>query len=327
MNDIQKVFVFLGQGTQYREMGYDLYKNNHVFRSSIEDSEIIIQKNLNRSLIEALYENTQKDFDDLLITHPAIVAVEIAMYKVLISLDITPDYVIGNSLGEFAAGVAGGIWDSSTAVEASIAQAKSIQKKGLIGLGSMIAVIDQEHTLDKNSFLDYNLYLASNNFDGHYTVSGLNKDLEAFEYMLKDQSISFIRLPVKVPFHSPLMKDSMHDFKQYLSTLEGINQYPTKKFISGLHCSHIDHIADNYFEQVVSQYTNFSKVVDYIESKGSFLYIDLGPSGTGSTFVKYNLPPASQGSKTFSIMSPFKNEGNRLIKLKEVLASNDLQVC
>ncbi|OEK09346.1 hypothetical protein A8C32_11540 [Flavivirga aquatica] len=322
---MKKVFVFLGQGSQYKEMGYDLYKNNHVFRRSIEESDIIIQKYLNRSLIEELYTNDEKYFDDLLITHPAIVAVEIAMYDVLKSLGIFPDYVIGNSLGEFAAGVVGGIWNSSTAIEASIVQAKCIEKKGLIGGGGMIAVIDQEQIIDKHSFLNYNLYLASNNFEGHYTVSGLNKDLEDYQYFLKDQGVHFIRIPVEVPFHSPLMDDSMLDFKKYLTTLEGMNQHPNKKFISGLNCTQLDIIPNDYFAQIASKYINFSKAVEYIESKGSFMYIDLGPSGTGSTFVKYNLTTTSQGSNTFSIMSAFKNENERLSELKKILKPADLQ--
>lgn len=326
MKNMKKVFVFTGQGSQYKEMGYELYKNNPVFRSSIEESEILIQKNLNRSLIEELYVSDKKDFDDLLITHPAIVAVEIAMYEVLKSLDISPDYVLGNSLGEFAAGVVGGIWNSITAIEASIVQAKCIKKNGLIGTGGMIAVIDQERSLDKNCFLDYNLYLASNNFDGHYTVSGLNKDLEKFKSFLKNTDVSFINIPVKVPFHSPIMHDCMHDFENYLSISSGINQHPNKKFISGLKCKALDIIPNDYFAQVVSKHVNFSKSVDYMESKESYLYIDLGPSGTGSTFVKYNLKTPSQGSKTFSIMSPFKNEIERLSELKEALKSEELQL-
>ncbi len=326
MKDIKKVFVSVGQGSQYRGMGYELYKHNNIFKSSIEESETIIQKHLKRSLIEELYAANDTKFDDLLITHPAIVAVEIAMYEVLKSLGILPDYILGNSLGEFAAGVVAEIWNAKSAIEASIIQAKCIEKSGIIGKGGMIAVIDEEQLFDKNSFLAYNLYLASNNFDGHYTISGLNDDLENFQNFLKKQNISFIRLPVKVPFHSPLIDKSLLDFKKYLSVFGSIKQQPNQKFISGLKCTEVAVISDDYFAQVVSKHINFSKSVDYIQGKGDFLYIDIGPSGTGSTFVNYNLKNTHNYSKTFSIMSPFKKENEKLIELQEILKANNSYV-
>jgi len=327
MKEKKKVFVFVGQGSQYRRMGQELYENNPVFNSSLKQSETIIKKHLNRSLIEELYINDDRNFDDVLITHPAIVAVEIAMYEVLNSLGVFPDYVLGSSLGEFAAGVAGGIWDATTAIEAAIEQAKCIDKKGGIGTGAMIAVIDQEQRLEKSSFLEYNLYLASDNFEGHYTLSGLNSDLAKFQEFLRIQDVSFIPLPVQVPFHSPLIHDSILDFDKYTSTFCNINPYPNEKFISGLEGKQLSKIPEDYFGKVVSKYADFSKSIQYLERKGNCMYIDLGPSGTGATFVKYNLNGIQDNFKTFAIMNPFKNETNRLNELQEVLKTKDYLFC
>src|SRR5690242_15974263 len=120
------VFLFSGQGSQYRGMGSSLFKNNAVFRRSIEQSDAIVQQLLGRSLINELYFISNPVFDDLLITHPAIVAVEIAMWQVMNDMGLQPAYVTGNSLGEFAAAVASGVWSAEHAVEASVEQAKSV---------------------------------------------------------------------------------------------------------------------------------------------------------------------------------------------------------
>jgi len=114
-------------------MGQKLFEQNAVFRNSLEQSDSIVQKHLSRSLINELYNINQPIFDDLLITHPAIVAVEIAMYKVLQSMSVKPDYVVGNSLGEFAAAVVSGIWSAETAIEAAIEQAKAIVHNNITG--------------------------------------------------------------------------------------------------------------------------------------------------------------------------------------------------
>lgn len=66
------------------------------------------------------------------------------------------------------------------------------------------------------------------------------------------------------------------------------------------------------------------KLINYIERKGSFLYIDLGLSGIGSTFVKYNLNPLSK-SNTFQNMMPFKRALNELERLK-MECNNDMTI-
>lgn len=184
-------------------MGKSLFDTNIAFRTSLENSEKIIQQQLDRSLIKELYFTDDKGFNDVLITHPAIVAVEIAMYKVLQGMGIEADYVSGNSLGEFAAGIVSGIWDKETALKAVIEQAKSIVRSDISG--GMLAVINQDKIKFEKEYQDYNLFLASDNFDGHFTLSGLAEHLDAYQLELSKQNIQYLRLPVNIPFHSPLI--------------------------------------------------------------------------------------------------------------------------
>lgn len=310
------VFLFSGQGSHYRGMGQELFENNKVFRNSLEKSEKIVQKHLGRSLIHELYFINQKQqFDDVLITHPAIVAVEIAMYLVLKDVGIKPDYVSGSSLGEFAAGVVSEIWDRKTAIEAAIEQAKSLFRNDISG--GMLAVLNQNKITLEKEYKDYNLFLAGDNFEGHITLSGLEDNLYAYQLELSKHDIPFLRLPVNIPFHSPIILNGLNDFNYYMGMVT-LNK-PKLGFISGLKNKEMDSVIDNnYFGEVVSQYTNYPKIVSYLESNGPCLYIDLGPSGTSSTFVKYNLDPLSK-SKTFQIMTPYRRELEQLEKLKKII--------
>jgi len=74
--ELKTVFLFSGQGSHYRGMGETLYKNNEVFAHSMHQSAELVEQQLGISLIEELYRKKEKCFDDLLVTHPAIVAVD-----------------------------------------------------------------------------------------------------------------------------------------------------------------------------------------------------------------------------------------------------------
>ncbi|CUS07309.1 unnamed protein product [Tuber aestivum] len=80
-------------GSHYRGMGRALFEQHPKFKSSLEKMDEVVQQQLNRSLIDELYIKNEEPFEELLITHPAIVAVEIALYEVIIAMGIKPDFV------------------------------------------------------------------------------------------------------------------------------------------------------------------------------------------------------------------------------------------
>ena len=310
------VFLFTGQGSHYRGMGDWLFRNNTVFRQSLERSDAIVRQQLNRSLIEELYFVKSPSFDELLVTHPSIIAVEVAMYDVLMhDLGIRYDYVAGSSLGEFAAAAASGVWMPETAVEAAIEQAKSICREE--GEGGMLAVIHTRNRELEALYHTLHLFLAADNFDGHFTLTGRKHDLDCCQVELNRMGIDSMRLAVAHPFHSPLIGEMRGGFDYYIGTLSSLAR-PGKGFVSGLLCEEADRLPAGYFWDVVSGYMDYRRVIRYMESKGPCLYVDLGPSGTGANFARYNIGAGSL-SRTCPIMSPFKREQEQLVQLKKML--------
>jgi len=309
------VFLFSGQGSQYRGMGQALFEQEPVFRDSMEKADSIVQRQLSRSLIHELYTEKQPVFDDLLVTHPAIVAIEIALLRVLEAMGIRADHVSGNSLGEFAAAVAAGIWTEQSAIEAAIEQAKSITRND-VG-GGMLAVLHQNSDAMKQLYNSHGLFLAADNFDGHFTLSGAARDLDRFQSDLDLRGIQFQRLEVAYPFHSPLIEGAAAEFSYHTSGMPDFAS-PQSGFVSGMSGEELAFLPRDYFWQVAGRYTNFQKLVRYLEAKGPCLYIDLGPSGTSANFVRYNLDPSS-ASQTFSIITRFKKEKQQLEALAKLL--------
>lgn len=316
INEFKIAFLFSGQGSQARYMGQKIFDNHPVFRASMEHSHAIVQQQLNRNLIDELYRSGTAVFDDILVTHPAIVAVELAMYELMTALDITCDYVLGNSLGEFAAGVVAGIWTADNALEMAIEQAKSISRSNDPGV--MLSVICAKDEIPEALLERHGLFLATDNFEGHFTVSGSSLHLDSFLSVLEQQKIQYVQLPVKYPFHSPLIERGCKTFDYSLAHL-GAFPDPGPRFISGLKGEGISSLPQSYFSDIARSYIDFPKAVNYMEQiAGPFLYIDLGPSGTLATFVKYNLP-LSSASKSIPIMTPYKREAEQLEKLARIL--------
>jgi len=161
------VFLFSGQGSHYRGMGKDLFNNDPIFQRSLQKSEVLLRTALGASLLEELYHKNGV-FDNLDITHPAIVAIEIAMLNVMRARNIKPDLVIGTSLGEFASAIAAGIWDEDEALDAAVNQARHIRETGITG--GMISVLCQHTQELSEEMKDCNVSLASNNILNHFTV-------------------------------------------------------------------------------------------------------------------------------------------------------------
>lgn len=311
------VFLFSGQGSQYEKMGEKLYQTNPIFSKSLQESDNIFKKHLGRSLIQELYQE-KNNLDDLLFSTPAILAIESAMIAVLKEIGITPDYVAGNSIGEFVAAVSAGIWTKEEAFEHIIEHTKSIVQTDIDG--GMLTIMNESAQQLMPLINKLELYIAAYNCPNNFTVSGSSSSLEAFQKELKQLDILYLRLPVNYPFHSPLIEPGKANHAYYFTTPPLLKK-PVKGFISGLYCQELQILPEDYFWNVVSQPTNFISFVNYMEEKEPCLYIDLGPSGTSATFVKYNLPKNST-SIVHPIMTPYKRELEQLESLQELLQIN-----
>ncbi len=305
------VFLFSGQGSQYPNMGKELFLNHPIFRKSIENSNVVFTNRLHRSLIDELYYNNTFHFNELLITHPAIVAIEIAMLETIKAYNVFPDYVFGQSLGEFVAAVASGVWTASDALEAAIEQAKRVGRSSVSG--GMLTVVSSVAHREFKVYEQYGLYLAMDNFKGHFTVSGSLTNLDRYQHKLETDQILYSRVPVNVPFHSSLILEGFNGFS-YLGGLDTELSTPNVSYVSSLNGGLKKRFDYQYFDQVVSSYSDFSKGICYLEQQEPCLYIDLGPSGTSANFTKRSIAKESK-SYVYTILSPYTNVFRQLEKL------------
>src|SRR5215470_15781398 len=198
----ETVFMFSGQGSQYFQMGKELFEKNTTFRNWMLRLEDIARGGIGRSVVETLYSGELgkgDSFDQTVLTHPAIFMVEYSLAQTLIQAGLWPDMVLGVSLGSFAAAAVAGFIDVEDALTAVIRQATAFEER--CEPGGMIAVL-ADPALFAEDFLRGHSELAAVNFSTHFVVSARRDELAEIEAALKERNIGYRRLPVSFPFHS-----------------------------------------------------------------------------------------------------------------------------
>ncbi|MFD0324033.1 acyltransferase domain-containing protein [Lysobacter gummosus] len=161
--------MFSGQGSQYFQMGKQLFETSEVFRHWMVRLDKLAQEMTGMPVIDAVYASPRTDsFDRTLKTHPAIFILEYSLAQCLIGDGIEPDLVLGASLGSFAAAAVAGHLDVEDALAAVVQQAIALEDT--CQRGGMIAVLAGRELFEQDWLRDH-AELAADNFANHFALA------------------------------------------------------------------------------------------------------------------------------------------------------------
>ena len=218
-------FIFPGQGSQVVGMGLELYKN-HTKAKEVFD---VVDEALNQKLSTIIFHGDEEQLKLTSNTQPALMAVSIAMVKVLENelgkkLKEFTEIVLGHSLGEYTSLCSIDSIDISSAAKLLRIRGDSMQNSVKNIQTRMVAVIGLklekiEELLNKlTEEKDFLCEIANDNCPGQVILSGTKKILEIFSNILKKKGArSIIPLKVSAPFHCSLMNDASKKMKEVLS--------------------------------------------------------------------------------------------------------------
>jgi len=306
---MKTVFLFSGQGSQHFQMGRELFERDECFRAAMQDIDRLVRERYGESVLAALFaehHTRETPLSNLLHSHPAIFMVEYALAKSLIGAGVQPDLVLGASLGTFVAAAVAGHLEPELALSAVVEQAIAVHKH--CEHGCMIAVMGEPERYLTPELLAL-CELGASNFATHAVLSLPATHVAAVEAYLRSHGLAFQRLPVDYAFHSRWIDGAKQPYQAFLHTLcfrKG--PLPVVCCASGqlLHDLPADH-----FWSAVREPIRFQQAIAQLESQGSYRYIDVGPSGTLATFLKYGLP-ADSTSQVHPLMSSFGSDVERL---------------
>ncbi|MBF0518245.1 MAG: amino acid adenylation domain-containing protein, partial [Nitrospirae bacterium] len=208
------VFMFAGQGSQYCDMGKDLYRSSEVFRNAMDACEAFAKPITGKSILEIIYSTDDKEMiNETIYTQPAIFSVEYALAMLWLSWGIKPQAVMGHSIGQYAAACVAGVFSLNDAITLVCERGRLIQS--LTESGSMAVVLSDERTV--SSVIEKyseTVSLATVNGPENVVISGERQAVSEVIAHFIDMDIPARELKISHAIHSVLMEPVLNDFRK-----------------------------------------------------------------------------------------------------------------
>ncbi|HEU5277464.1 MAG TPA: ACP S-malonyltransferase [Gaiellaceae bacterium] len=302
-------FCFPGQGSLAVGMGRDIVAAVPEAREVFERGSAAAGLDLQR----LCFEGTEEELVETEVQQPALVATSLAVLAGLKARGIKPDFVVGHSVGEFAALAAAGALKVEEAIglvrERGLAMAEAARKNP----GSMAAILGlDDEVVERICRRILNVWPANYNCPGQIVVSGENGAVtEACLVAEQEGARRAVKLRVSGAFHSPLVARAADRLRPALERVKFTE--PTAPFMSTVtaRVESAKRMAPLLVEQLTAP-VRFTHAAQELMRVGVTTFVEVGPGNVLAGLVKR----IDRSVKTVSVSTP-----DEIDKLEETLAS------
>ena len=293
------VFMFPGQGSQYINMMKDLVSIEpvvaEVFKEADQAMEPILGKPLTSFIFcegdEAAVTQAEIALRNTEITQPAMLTANIAIYRLMGKFGFRPDFVIGHSLGEYAALVAAGALSFAEALQVVSARGREMTKVSWEDNGCMAAVSAPLQEVEKLlKTVEGYVVIANINSPVQSVIGGDTKAVESAIATFLAAGFQAVKIPVSHGFHTRIVAPSSQPLRAEIAKKNIQSpRLPVIANVTGeIYPSGREEILDMLAAQVASP-VQFVKSMQTLYAQGARVFVEIGPKRVLSLLAIDNL--------------------------------------
>jgi acyl transferase domain-containing protein len=275
------VFVFSGAGSQWPGMARSLMATEPVFRAALDRCDLEIEKLTGRSVLSDLWQADPKVFARCERYQPMIFAVQVALCALLESYGVTPDVVVGHSIGEVAAAHRAGILRLGDACAVICHMARLLGRAEGEGAMALLGLSASDctallHDLGCASGDDA-IVIAAHNGPSSTVISGTRKVVARAAAAAQRRGVLTLPVQTEVAFHHPMVQHALSPLRGALAMIEPqrahIPMWSTTDgaWLQGAECD------GAYFQRNQAQPVRFAEAVAAISGRGPCSFVEIGP--------------------------------------------------
>jgi acyl transferase domain-containing protein len=284
-------FLFTGQGSQYANMLRRLQEQEAVVAETFREADRVMAPLLGRPLSEHLFadpddpaalERAEQGLRSTEVTQPAVLTVDTALLRLLAAYGMVPDFVMGHSLGEYAALVAAGALPFADALEAVSARGREMAHLRVADPGRMAAVfapLDQiRRTVET---VGGYVVIANVNSRGQAVIGGASDAVERAVTAFRAEGVNAVPLPVSHAFHTRIVAPASEPLRAMLGRLRlAPPAVPIVSNVTGdfypAGPDAVPKMVDLLGQQVASP-VQFVKGLETLYAAGARVFVEVGP--------------------------------------------------
>lgn len=293
------VFMFPGQGSQYVNMLADLREVEPVVRDTLREADEVLTTILGRPLTSYLFADgseeelarAEKELKNTSITQPALLTINVALLRLLEKFGIKPDFVIGHSLGEYAALVASGVLTFAEALEVVSARGREMAHLKVEDNGCMAAVSAPLHEVEETlKSIDGYIVIANVNSPVQSVLGGVTAAVDAAIARFQEKGYQAVKIPVSHAFHTKIVAPASDPLRRVIERMN-VKQ-PTIPIVANvtgeIYPSGRAEIIDLLAQQVASP-VQFVKSMQTLYDQGGRIFVEVGPKRVLNAVAADNL--------------------------------------